>query len=89
MNMLIYLALCVFLFWIHPNRLRGVRGHVQKTRKNTVKSGLNARNRLKIKVKAEILIQENFQKRGNQLKKGTLTPLSKTVFMLHIHAPPF
>ena len=52
-----------------------MRGHMQKTRKNTVKSGYNAKNRLKIKEKAEILTEENFQKRGNQLKRGTLTPL--------------
>ena len=35
----------------------------------------NAKNKLKLKEKAEILAQENFQKRGNQLKRGTLTPL--------------
>ena len=34
----------------------------------------NAKNRLKLKEKAEILAQENFQKRGNQLKRETLTP---------------
>ena len=54
---------------------RGVRGHRLKTRKNSVKLGKNAKNMLKIKEKAEILAQENFQKRGNQLKRGTLTPL--------------
>ena len=43
-----------------------------------MKLGKNAKNRLKIKEKAEILAQENFQKRGNQLKRGTLTPLMKT-----------
>ena len=40
-----------------------------------MKFGKNAKNRLKLKEKAEILAQENFQKRGNQLKRGTLTPL--------------
>ena len=35
----------------------------------------NAKNKLKIKGKAEILAQENFQKQGNHLKRGTLTPL--------------
>ena len=54
---------------------RGVRVHRQKTRKNSVKFGKNAKNRLKMKEKAEILAQENFPKRGNQLKRGTLTPL--------------
>ena len=29
---------------------------------------------MKIKEKAEILTQEYFQKRGNMLKRGTLTP---------------
>ena len=48
-------------------KLRGVSGHRQKTRKNNVKLGKNAKNRLKIKEKAEILAQENFQKQGNQL----------------------
>ena len=33
-----------------------------------MKSGLNTKNRLKVKEKAEILTQKNFQKRGNQLK---------------------
>ena len=33
---------------------RGVRGHSQKTRKNSMKFGKNAKNRLKIKEKAEI-----------------------------------
>ena len=33
------------------------------------------KNRLKIKEKTEILAQENFQKRRNQLKRGTLIPL--------------
>ena len=33
------------------------------------------KNRLKMKEKAEILALENFQKWGNQLKRGTLTPL--------------
>ena len=58
--------------------IRGVRGHKQKTRKNSVKSGQNVKNRLKMKEKAEILTPENFQKRGNQLKRGTLTPLIMT-----------
>ena len=40
-----------------------------------MKLGKNAKNRLKIKEKAEILTQEKCQKRGNQLKKGTLTSL--------------
>ena len=42
-----------------------------------MKFGKNAKNRLKLKEKAEILAQENFQKLGNQLKRGTLTPLQK------------
>ena len=45
--------------------IRGVRGHRQKTRKNSVKLGRTAKNRLKIKEKAEILAPENFQKQGN------------------------
>ena len=53
----------------------GVRGHRQKTRKNSVKLGINAKNRLKINEKAENLAQANFQKWGNQLKRGTLIPL--------------
>ena len=44
-------------------------------RKNSVKLCKNAKNRLKMKEKAEILVQENFQKLGDQLKRGTLTPL--------------
>ena len=40
-----------------------------------MKFGKNAKNRPKLKEKAEILSQENFQKRGNHLKSGTLTPL--------------
>ena len=35
--------------------IRGVRGHRQQTRKNSVKLGKNAKNRLQIKEKAEIL----------------------------------
>ena len=35
-----------------------------------------------MKEKAEILTPENFQKRVNQLKRGTLTPLSFEVFFL-------
>ena len=54
---------------------RGVRGHRQKMRKSSIKLGKTTKNRLKRKEKAEILAQENFQKRGNQLKRGTLTPL--------------
>ena len=50
---------------------RGVRGHNQKTRKNSMKS----RQTAKMKEKAQILAPENFQKWGNQLKRGTLTPL--------------
>ena len=46
--------------------------------KNNVNLGKNAKNRLKIKEKAEILAQENFQKWRNQLKRGTLTPLAQT-----------
>ena len=34
-------------------------------RKNSVKLGKNAQNSLKIKQKAEILAQENFQKQRN------------------------
>ena len=49
---------------------RGVRGHRQKTRKNSVKLGKKGKNRLNIKEKAE-----NFQQWRNQLKRGTLTPL--------------
>ena len=63
-------------------RNRAVRGHGQKTRKNSVKLGKNAKNRLKIKEKAEILAQENFQKREKQLKRGTLTPLQKVKGLL-------
>ena len=64
---------------------RGVRGHMQKMRKNIVKSGKNAKNRLKIKEKAEILTQEHFQKRGNQLKESwTLTPLTIIKFNTYI-----
>ena len=37
---------------------------------------LRRRRRLKIKEAAEILTQENFQKRENQLKRGTFTSLS-------------
>ena len=40
-----------------------------------MKLGKNDKNRLKIKEKAEILAQENCQKRGNWLKRGSLTPL--------------
>ena len=54
---------------------RGVRGQRQETRKNTMKLGKNAKNRLKIKEKAEILAQKICQNQGNQLKRGTLTPL--------------
>ena len=39
-----------------------VRSHRPKTRKNSEKLGKNVKNRLKIKEKAEILAQENFQK---------------------------
>ena len=41
-----------------------------------MKLGKIAKNRLKIKEKAEILAQENFQKWVNQLKRGTITPLN-------------
>ena len=37
--------------------------------------GKNDKDRLKIKEKVEILPKVKFQKRGNQLKGGTLTPL--------------
>ena len=37
--------------------------------------GKTAKIGLKIKEKAEILAPENFQKGGNQLKRGNLTPL--------------
>ena len=40
-----------------------------------MKLGENGKNRLKIAEKAEILAKEDFQKQGNQLKRGTLTPL--------------
>ena len=56
---------------------RSVGGHRPKTRKNSMKLGKNAKNRLKIKEKAEILAQEYFKKQGNQLKRGSLTPLSR------------
>ena len=49
--------------------------------------GKNAKNRLKIKEKAEILVQENFQKQGNQLKRGTLTPLYFHLFTFHFKNP--
>ena len=52
-----------------------MRGHRQKMRKNSIQLRKTAKNRLKIKAAAEILAQENFQKWGNQLKRGTLTPL--------------
>ena len=35
----------------------------KKRRKNSVKLGKNAKNRMKLKEKAEILAQENFQKK--------------------------
>ena len=38
--------------FLHSSNCRGVRGHRQKTRKNSVKLGKNAKNRLKIKEKA-------------------------------------
>ena len=41
-----------------------------------MKLAKNGKNKLKIKEKAEILAKENCQKQGNQLKRGTLTPLS-------------
>ena len=48
------------------NILRGFKQRCDrpqtKMRKNSVKLGKNAKNRLKIKEKAEILAQENFQK---------------------------
>ena len=37
--------------------------------------GKKAKHGLKIKEKAEILAHGYFEKRGNQLKRGTLTPL--------------
>ena len=37
-----------------------------------------AKNGLKTKEKSEILAEENFQKQGNQLKRGILTPLIVT-----------
>ena len=40
-----------------------------------MKLGKNDKNRLKIKEKTEILAKENVQKRGNQLKRGTLKAL--------------
>ena len=49
-----------------------------------MKLGKNAKNRLKRKENAEILAQENFQKRGNQLKRGTLT--SPTFLRTEINA---
>ena len=49
---------------------RGVIDHRQKMRKNSVKLGKNAKKKLKIKEKAEILAQENVQKQGNQLKSA-------------------
>ena len=61
--------------WKILEKVRGVRGHRQKMRKNKVKLGKTAKTMLNIKEKAEILAQENFQKRGNQLKRGTLTLL--------------
>ena len=73
--------LCVVIFGCTYCVTRGVRGNRQKTRKNSVKLGKNAKNRLKITEKAEILAQENFQKRGNQLERGTLTPLVTHVLL--------
>ena len=62
-----------------------MRGQRRKTRKNSVKFGKNAKNRLKIKEKAEILAQENFFK-WDQLKRGTLTPLWFNVLKFHFVA---
>ena len=51
-----------WLMCCHVNANRDLRGHKQKMRKNTLKLGKNAKNRLKLKGKAEVLAQENFQK---------------------------
>ena len=67
-----WIGLSEFFFFLNS---RGVRGHRQETRKNSVKLGKNDKNRLKNEKKNEILAQENFQKQGNQLKKGSFTPL--------------
>ena len=48
-----------------------------------IRKGKMPKNRLKMKEKVEILAPENFQKRGNQLKRGTLTPLVKTSFFFN------
>ena len=47
-----------------------------KKEENSVQFGKNDKNRLKIKEKAEILVQENFfQKMKRSAEKRTLTPL--------------
>ena len=61
-------GLCTYFGYI----IRVVRGHKQKMRKSSLKLGKNTKNRLKIKEKAKILAHKNFQKRGNQLKRGTV-----------------
>ena len=52
----------------------------QKRGKTAWNWGKKAKYGLKIKEKAEILAYGNFEKRGNQLKRGTLTPLDIIIF---------
>ena len=56
-------------------KIRGVRGHRQKTRKNSVKLGKNDKNRLKIKEKAEILAREIFKNEKSAEKRNSHTPV--------------
>ena len=63
--------------------IRDVRGHRQKTRKNSEKLGKNVKNRLNIREKAEILGKENFTKtRKSAEKRKSHTPVQ---FNLHPH----
>ena len=56
--------------------MRGQRQKKKKKEKQREIVCTNAKNMLKIKEKAEIWAQEICQKQGgNQLKRGTLTPL--------------
>ena len=57
----------------------------EATCKKRGKTPWNAKNRLNINEKAEILTQTIFKKRGNQLKRGTLTPLLVDTNNTHTH----
>ena len=57
------------VFEVEKSLNRGVRGHRQKMRKNSMKLGTNAQNRLKINEKAKILAPRKFSKKKKKKKE--------------------